>query len=48
MIRDAALIIGASVVTIAAIRAGNLDAPIVLVVGAFLALRLIMWAVWHG
>ena len=45
LIRDAALIIGASVVTIAAMRAGNLDAPIVLVVGSFLALRLIIWAV---
>ncbi len=45
LLRDAVLIAIATVVTIAALRAGGLDAPIVLVVAAFIGLRLIMYAV---
>ena len=45
LLRDAVLIAGATAVTVAALRAGDQKAPIVLVVAGFLGLRLIMYAV---
>jgi hypothetical protein len=45
ILRNLALIAGATVVTVAALRAGGIGIPVVLVVAAFAGLRLIMLAV---
>jgi hypothetical protein len=45
LLRNALLVAAASTVTVAALRAGGLHAPLILVVAAFIGLRLIMLAV---
>ncbi len=45
LLRNGLLVAAASTVTVAALRAGNLHAPLILIVAAFICLRLILLAV---
>lgn len=45
LLRNGLLVAAASTVTVAALRAGNLHAPLLLIVAAFICLRLILLAV---
>jgi hypothetical protein len=45
LLRNALLVAAATVVTVAALRAGHLHAPLILIIAAFIGLRLILLAV---
>jgi hypothetical protein len=45
LLRNAALVAAATVVTVAALRAGGLHAPLILIIAAFIGLRLVLLAV---
>jgi hypothetical protein len=45
LLRNALLIAAATTVAVAALRAGNLHAPLILIIAAFIGLRLVMLAV---
>jgi hypothetical protein len=45
LLRNALLVAAATTVTVAALRAGNLHAPLILIIAAFIGLRLVLLAV---